>query len=357
MLVSQRRGVGRRKPPLAFTEHGRRRHLSAAASASPPISKNTCTHIVAIPMRRIASFYAKMTVLMLTACGASASHAESPVRFLTSGSQDLWPCFSPDGTRILFSRRVAETWELLLVPVVGGQPQQLASSRLPVSATRANWSKQNNLIAFTGTSSRGENRIWVINSDGSNPHELESRGLSDQTFYPSWFPSGEQIAAMDAQDMVIRRVDLNTRVAVTVTDHKRVLTGMPSVSPDGKWIAFAGQENAGQKYDQTKNAIWLVDDGGVPHTVESNPGQGRAPTWSPDGKLLAFESTRGSTIGLYAIFLINRDGTGLRQVTDQVLNADHPVWSPDGRQLAFSARASMWAKGRGIAIIDVPNNR
>jgi Tol biopolymer transport system component len=157
--------------------------------------------------------------------------------------------------------------------------------------------------------------------------------------------------------MVIRRVDLNTRVAVAVTDHKRVFTGMPSVSPDGKWIAFAGQENAGQKYDQTKNSIWLVDDAGVPHTVESNPGQGRAPTWSPDGKLLAFESTRGSTIGLYAIFLIKRDGTGLMQVTDQVLNADHPVWSPDGRQLAFSARASMWVKGGAIAIIDVPNNR
>ena len=298
-----------------------------------------------------------MAVLMLTAGGASATHMDSPVRFLTSGSQDLWPCFSPDGTHLLFSRLVEETWELLLVPVAGGQPQQLARSPLLVSATRANWSKQNHLIAFTGTSSHRENRIWVINSDGSNPRELESRGLSDQVFYPSWFPGGGQIAAMDAQDMVIKRIDLNAGVAVAVTDHRQVYTGMPSVSPDGKWIAFAGQENTGQKYDQTKNSIWLVDDGGAAHTVESNPGQGRAPTWSPDGRLLAFESTRGSTSGLYAIFLINRDGTGLTQVTDPVLNADHPVWSPDGRQLAFSARASMWVKGRGIAVIDVPNNR
>jgi Tol biopolymer transport system component len=309
-----------------------------------------------------------MALLMLTACRASASQmdspvnpwpslASSPVRFLTSGSQDLWPCFSPDGTHILFSRREGETWVLLLVPVASGQPQHLARSRLLVSATRANWSKQNNLIAFTGTSSHGENRIWVINSDGLSPREVESHGLSDQMFYPSWFPSGEQIAAMDAQDMVIKRVDINTGVAVTITDHKQVFTGMPSVSPDGRWVAFAGQKNTGQRYDQTKNSIWLVDDSGVAHTVESNPGQGRAPTWSPDGKLLAFESTRGSPNGLYSIFLINRDGTGLTQVTDPVLNADHPVWSPDGRQLAFSARASMWIKGRGIAIIDLPNNR
>jgi Tol biopolymer transport system component len=228
---------------------------------------------------------------------------------------------------------------------------------LPVSATRANWSKKNSLIAFTGTSSHGENKIWVINSDGLSAHPVEAQGLSEQMFYPSWFPSGEQIAAMDAQDMVIKKVDLNARVAVTITDSKRIFTGMPSVSPDGKWIAFAGQENTGQKYDQTRNSIWLVDDTGVTRTVETNPGQGRAPTWSPDGKQLAFESARGSAIGLYSIFLINRDGTGFVQITDPTINADHPVWSPNGRQLAFSARASIWAKGRSVAVVDLPNNR
>jgi len=176
-------------------------------------------------------------------------------------------------------------------------------------------------------------------------------------FYPSWFPSGEQVAAMDARDMVIKKIDLSTGVVVTITDSRQVFTGMPSVSPDGKSIAFAGQENTGQKYDQTKNSIWLVDEGGVAQPVESSRAQGRAPAWSPDGKQLAFESTRGSTNGLYSIFLINRDGTGLTQITDPVINADHPVWSPDGRQLAFSARASIWAKERGIAIVGLPNNR
>jgi Tol biopolymer transport system component len=174
-------------------------------------------------------------------------------------------------------------------------------------------------------------------------------------FYPSWFPTGEQLAAMDAKGLVIVRVDVNTGDTVTVTDRRQVFTGMPSVSPDGKWIAFAGQKNTGQIYDQTKNSIWLVDDSGVARTVESTPGQGRAPTWSPDGKVLAFESTRASLIGRYAIFLIKRDGTGLTQVTDPALNADHPVWSPDGRRLAFSARASLWSKGRSIAVMDVPN--
>jgi Tol biopolymer transport system component len=248
-------------------------------------------------------------------------------------------------------------WELFLIPVMGGEPQTFARSPLPVSATRANWSRKNGLIAFTGTSAHGENGIWVINSDGLDAHQVEVQGLSEQLFYPSWYPGGERIAAMDAQDMVIKTIDFNTRVAVTITDSKRIFTGMPSVSPDGRWIAFAGQENAGQKYDQTNNSIWLVDDTGVAHTIEKNPGQGRAPTWSPDGKQLAFESTRGSTLGLYSIFLVNRDGTGVHQVTDPAINADHSVWSPDGRKLAFSARASIWAKGRSIAVVDLANNR
>jgi Tol biopolymer transport system component len=162
---------------------------------------------------------------------------------------------------------------------------------------------------------------------------------------------------MDAQELAIKRIDLSKNVAVTITDNKKVLAGMPSVSPDGKWIAFAGQENKGQQYDQSRNSIWLVDDVGATHALESNPRQGRAPTWSPSGDRLAFESTRGSTAGLYAIFVINRDGTGLIQVTDRALNADHPVWSPDGRQLAFSAHDAAHWNGRSIGIIELQNNR
>ena len=123
---------------------------------------------------------------------------------------------------------------------------------------------------------------------------------------------------------------------VAVTHQDQVLTGMSSVSPDGKWVAFAGQKNSGQVYDQSDNRIWLVDSSGVSRTLETQPLQGRAPSWSPDGRQLAFESDRGSPNGLYAVFIINRDGTGLIQVTDYALNANHPVFSPDGHRLVIA---------------------
>jgi Tol biopolymer transport system component len=284
---------------------------------------------------------------------ARAAEPYAPVRFLTSGNVDLWPSFSSDGGQVLFTRGDGADATFWLVPVAGGQPRPFSSSPMPVAATRPNWSTQNNRIVFTGIAN-GHGQVWLIEADGSNARRVMAAGLSDAVFYPSWYPDGNMVAVMDAQDFVIKKIDLTRGFAVPLTQQAQVMTGMPSVSPDGKAIAFAGQENRGQHYDQTKNSIWLIDATGVARPLESTPAQGRAPTWSPDGRRLAFESNRASLLGLYAIFLINRDGTGLVQVTDSSLNADHPVWSPDDRRLAFSARPFSLQKGRGIAIIDLP---
>ena len=163
---------------------------------------------------------------------------------------------------------------------------------------------------------------------------------------------------MDGRDLVIKRIDLARNIVTALTDHNQLLTGMPSVSPDGKWIAFAGQPNKGQAYDQTKNYVWLLNLGdGVVRPLERTPQQGRAPTWSPDGTRVAFESNRDNLLGRYAVFVADRDGRRIQRITDFSLNANHPVWSPDGRQLAFSAHAGSFSTGSHIAIVGLPAPR
>lgn len=305
-------------------------------------------------------------VFALCAASLAQPRVTPALRFLTSGppgSQDQWPCFSPDGKEVLFSRSFdGRSWQLWIVKADGGEPHRLAE--LPVSATRASWSYKSHLIAFTGVPEPGKGSIWIVDPDGRNPRQLARAGLSDRVFYPSWYPDADELAVMDVldlHDLVIRRVDLRGGAVATLTDRHRIMTGMPSVSPDGKWIAFAGQLNKGAPYDQTQNNIWLLDLGkGTVRSLETPPKQGRAPSWSPDSKRVAFESDRGTAWRRYAIFVVDLDGSHLQQITKYGLNATHPVWSPDGRQMVFSVATASWYvfwRTWRIAIVDLPAHR
>jgi Tol biopolymer transport system component len=254
----------------------------------------------------------------------------------TAGTMDFWPCFSPDGKTILFSRTLdrGKTWALFLVPSAGGRARPFA--QLPVSASRANWSLKTGRIVFNADAPDGKRGgIWVVDGNGRNAHAMATVGVLAPS-YASWYPDGKAIGFGDAARNVLYRMDVHGGPPVAITHQDQVLAGMSSVSPDGQWIAFAGQKNNGQLYSQEENQIWMVDGSGAAKTLEAQPLQGRTPSWSPDGKRLTFESVRGSPNGLYAVFVVNRDGSGLVQVTDYALNASHPVFSPDGRRLVFA---------------------
>ena len=110
----------------------------------------------------------------------------------------------------------------------------------------------------------------------------------------------------------------------------------PTWSPDGKWIAFAsdrGQMPSGGE----RSELYVMRPNGTglrrlthDRSVDSNP------AWSPDGTTIAFVSNRPSRVtGKFAIWTIKANGTGLRRLTDgQPLDSD-PAWSPDGTTIAF----------------------
>ncbi len=303
---------------------------------------------------------------ILTAVNAALNGCPAPPmptpRFLTEDATlyDYWPCFSPDGRSLLFSRTADGVhWELRQVPMAGGQSISFASTPLPVSATRANWSPGGDRIAFTGVSANGLAALWLISATGTDAHRVTVGGLSGLVFYPSFYPDGNRLAITDLgaggrNGGVVRTVDLAQATVTSLTDHSEILAGMPAVSPDGQRVAFAGQRNVGQTYDETQNSIFILEPNGA--VTQPDAGLGRAPAWSPDGEWIAFESSRASPDGRYAAFVMRTDGTRLRQLTDVSMDANHPVFSPDGKLLAFSASQPGWPiSARGIAVIEVPN--
>jgi len=302
-------------------------------------------------------------MLVVLVASAEQSAAENPFpnyRLVTSDAQfkDFWISFSRDSKSLLFSRGPAEddSWslfDLFIVSLDGSAPRRFAKTPFPVAGTRASWSWQNPVVAFTGVTSDERASVWLAGPGGSDPRKVAFAGLSEEVYYPSWYPDGNSLAVVDFGGGfgVLKRIDLESRTVVPLTDPEEILAGMPSVSPDGDLIAFAGQLNKGP-YDQDRNRIWLLEENGTVRLLD--PDQGRTPTWSPNGEWVAFESNRGNEEDHYAIFVIHRTGGTARQLTPDELSAFHPVWSPNGRLLAFSAQLPGDNEAYGIAIIEVP---
>ena len=105
----------------------------------------------------------------------------------------------------------------------------------------------------------------------------------------------------------------------------------PAFSPDGKRIAF-GSSRAGD-YD-----IYVMEaDGNNSRRLTRSPGLDMRPAWSPDGRRLAFTSNRD---GHYQVYVMHADGSGIRRITRHLERDDHAAWHPDGKRLAIVSERS-----------------
>jgi Tol biopolymer transport system component len=280
-------------------------------------------------------------------------------RYVTSDGNyvDYRCAFSPDGTTIVFERQAVNGsppgFHLQLVSTAGGTVTQLLPD-FKQQSTRPNWSTASNRIAFTASDVYGDT-LHIVNPDGSGLIHVAPKVFRPIVDYPYWFPDGKTLAVVDygsnpisTYTGIIRQVGIPPE-PVTVTDltsPTQVLAGMPSVSPDGRYVALAAQGNVNAPYDQNTNSIYVVDlqapAGTAPMLFDS--GQGRAPSWSPDGTIINFESGRESLNGaVYCIYAKSFTGSPndvnvqAARLTDPILNANHCVWSHDGSLLLMSA--------------------
>jgi len=201
-------------------------------------------------------------------------------------------------------------------------PRQLTSA--PGIETDPAVSPDGTLVAYAAED-RGQFDVWVVRSSGGNPIRLtEGRG-SDRS--PTWFPDGSAIAfvsSRDGREGVWKVPPLGGTPTLVVQD-----AAEPSISPDGKRVAFVRREASGE------NRVYVAPVDSPDRAEAAAPGAGRwgqqTPSWSPDGARLAFADFNN-------IWVVSLSDHAARQVTDGPWGDLKPVWTSDG-EIVFTSEA------------------
>jgi TolB protein len=206
-------------------------------------------------------------------------------------------------------------------------------------------------------------RLMSVSARGGAPTRLTS-GPFDAM--PSVSPDGRRVAFTRVQESLV----LRTAGLYTVNRAGRNLKGLVTDgidlssdwSPDGRTIAFS--RLAGPDSPIEGATLYLANsDGSRARQLGAAPLRGVSPAWSPDGKQLAFVSfVDGNGPSCEAascppsgeLYVVRADGTGLTRLTHSRADDEHPTWSPDGRRIAFSSGFSLRRQGHARWLMVMP---
>ena len=136
------------------------------------------------------------------------------------------------------------------------------------------------------------------------------------------------------------QTNLTTRVSLTSIG--AWLPEYPDWSADGAKIVFEASDKASMKSN-----IYVMNADGSGQTRLTNVPGGEwdyhySPDWSPDGSKIAFQFSTDEILNSgssnWEIYVINADGTGQANLTNDPSSDEHPAWSPDGAKIAFMSR-------------------
>ena len=125
---------------------------------------------------------------------------------------------------------------------------------------------------------------------------------------------------------------------VTLDDLYRLReVGDPEISPDGAWVAYTVSVPDTAK-DEADSDVWMTSwDGQRSVRLTTSKTSEHTPRWSPDGRYLAFLSSRENAREVAQVWLLNRTGGEAERITDLPGGVSDYVWSPDSKRLALIA--------------------
>ncbi len=208
------------------------------------------------------------------------------------------------------------------------------------------WSADGKRLAFDRGASgdSGNNDIWVMNADGTNPQNLTNHP-TEESLNPAWSPDGTKIVFVrrgSTQDQLWVMNSDGGGQHVLITPPSDRADGDPAWSPDGTKIAFDRFDNTGH------GQIYVVgaDGSGTPTNISNNADSDSSPNWAPDGSKIVFVKMPGNS-GDSGISVMGPDGGSPKQLTvgsafptPNGTRDEAPAFSPDGTLIAFVRRST-----------------
>jgi len=172
----------------------------------------------------------------------------------------------------------------------------------------------------------GNPDIYKMSADGQSLTQLTRGPNRAMNVEPSISPDGRTIAFSSDRNgrphIFLMNLDGSNARAIT---RAGVYNASPAWSPDGKTIAFAG-------HDKDHFDVFTMSPDGTnlkrmtdARKTNGKPSNNESPSWSPDGRHIVFASDR---TGKYQLYIISPDGTNERRITEDNFNWDKPKWSP-----------------------------
>ncbi len=218
---------------------------------------------------------------------------------LTHGPADTSPAWSPDGKRIAFLRADGGPAQVWLLPVDGGEAEQLTS--LPLGAGRPVWSTDGSGLAFSAPFLPD---VGEKSSTDASERRAQTPAVSDRLGFKA-----DGAGLLGAMRSHVHLVEIETGEVRRVT-HGDWHAGEPSWSPDGGRIAFSAGRS--QDADLTQStAAWVVDATArraEPALVGPGEGMVNPVAWTADGEALVAVGRQDTKVGHARLLRLPLDG-------------------------------------------------
>lgn len=235
------------------------------------------------------------------------------------GAIALAPQASPDGSRVGFTSLTRDSWQIMMYSL--DLNRTVAFPRFAGDTFSLGWASDGTKIAFSSSMGQGNPEIFIADSSGAGARRLTNGRMEvSPVFNPKTngqiaFVSGRtglpQIFIMDADGSNVQRI----------TDQGYAVS--PAWSPNGLLLAFSWNRKYGPGIPGG-NDIYIMDIASRQFVqLTHDAGTNDFPSWSPDGRHIVFESTRGGSVQIWSMLA---DGTHQQQLTRSGRNTQ-PSWS------------------------------